>query len=61
MEMERREAGASGQRVEGQGLIEMLGHVLDHSLDDLHIEGPRLGFHTANVDAPRSTTLDAVC
>jgi hypothetical protein len=59
--MERREAGASGQRIESQGFIEMSSHVLDHSLHDLHIEGPRLGFHTANVRSPRSRALDATC
>jgi hypothetical protein len=61
VEVERREAGPSGQRVEGRGLIEMLGHMLDHSLHDLHIERPRLGFHTANAPAPRSTALDTPC
>jgi hypothetical protein len=33
----------------------------ERSLHDLHMERPRLGFHTANVRAPCSTMLDAAC
>jgi hypothetical protein len=61
MEMKRRQAGASRQRIESERLVEVAGDVLHHSLHHPHVKGSRLGFHGGNVFPSRSAALDAAC